>query len=170
MSARLVSATLGTLVLPFWPDAITRKPPTRVWTQQERPGRAPLLLATGLTLAEYQVSYVCRDVDIRVSVAAHVALLELMAASGEPVTWMAQDTDRGLYHLTDVSIAEVRNAPNGDPATVDVSATLTQAAQATSSVGPVPSAPTPAPVAQKAAATKKKAKSKKRLSGVSGTA
>lgn len=168
MSARLVSATLGTLVLPWWPDAITRTPARRQWADTERPGRAPLLLPTGLSLAEYQLSYLVRSSDLRASVAEHVALLERMADSKEPVALLLQDTDRGLFHLTELSIAEVAHAANGDPSSVDVSATLRAASQATVSVGPVPAAPTPPPVAQKAA--KGKRSKKRRLTGVSGTA
>ena len=157
--AWLVSATLGPLALPYWPDAVTRNPGRRVWSETERPGRAPLLLATGSTLAEYQLSYLVRDRDLRVPVSAHVDLLERMAASDEPVALVMGDSSRGMFHLTELSIAEVRHAGTGEPSSVDVSATLRQASEATISVGPVPAAPTPAPVVK---ATKKKTTKKKK--------
>lgn len=157
----MVSASLGVLALPLWPSAVTLKPAGRVWSQTERPGRSPLLLSTGATLAEYQVSYLARAGSLSVSMADHAAALCALVQSEEPVSLLLGDTDRGLFHLTDLSIAELAHAADGSPSSLDVSATLVQASEGTVAVGPVPAAPTPAATV---AATRGSG-----LSGLSGT-
>lgn len=158
--ARLVSATLGVLALPWWPETVTRTPGRRTWAETARPGRAPLLLADEATLAEYQLSYLVRGLDLRGSVAAHVDLLERMAASEVPVSLLLGDTDRGLFHLTELSVVEVQHAASGEPSVVDVSVSLRQASEATVAVGPVPAAPTAPAVVKKTKKTLKGTKGK----------
>lgn len=138
MSAALVCPGVGTLILPWWPDTITRSGGGRTWAETARPGDIPLLLPEGTALEEYQISYLARPRDLRSSVADHVGLLREMQASTTPVTLMLEQTNRGLFHLTDVSIAEINHTTSGEPAAVDVSATLKQASDATVNVGPVP--------------------------------
>lgn len=138
MSAALVCQGVGTLVLPWWPDVITRSGNTRTWTEQTRPGRTPLLLSDGLALPEYQVSYLLRTGDLAESVADHIALLDAIATSETPVTLMLEGTNRGLFHVTEVSVAEVTHTTSGEPSSADISATLKAASDATINVGTIP--------------------------------
>lgn len=138
MSAALICPGVGTLVLPWWPETITRSGRLRTWSETARPGDLPLLLSDGMALEEYQISYLARSADLDEPVTEHVATLHAIAASLSPVSLLLEQTNRGLFHLTELSIAEVAHATTGDPTAVDVSATLKQASEATVNVGPVP--------------------------------
>lgn len=129
---------VGTLRLPWWPASITRNGLSRSWTEVERPGRTPLLLAAGRILDEYEISYVARDADLAVSVADHVALLTVIARSKTPTQLTLAGDARGLFHVTNLSVVEIDHTAGGRPANVDVSLTLKRASDATVNVGPVP--------------------------------
>lgn len=138
MSATLVCPGVGTLVLPWWPDTVTRSGNTRNWSETARPGRTPLLLSDGLNLPEYQVSYLVRTRDLSESVADHLALLDAIATSEVPVMLVLEGSNRGLFHLTEVSVSEVSHTTTGEPSSADVSATLKAASDASINIGPVP--------------------------------
>lgn len=163
MSASLVCQGVGTLVLPWWPDTVTRSGGIRQWTEQGRPGDYPLLLSEGLSLEEYQISYLARGRDLRESVSAHMELLDRIKVSEIPVVLMLEGSNRGLFHLTEVSVAESTHNTAGEPTSCDVSATLKRASEATVNVGPIPAKKNTMP-----ASKKKKAKKKAKGSGSAG--
>lgn len=159
MTARLVCQGVGTLTLPWWPETISRSGGTRAWTEQTRPGATPLLLSDGINLDEYQISYLARGRDLTTPMAEHLALLDAIKVSDTPVTLMLGGSNRGLFHLTDVSVVEVLHNADGVPTSCDVSATLRRASDATVNVGPIRRKKHKMPAKKKKKA-KKKAKKK----------
>lgn len=159
--ALLYCPGVATLVLPWWPTEVGRTPRSRVWVEQERPGRAPLLLTTGETLAEYRLSFLLRHTDIAQSVQSWVDAFEAIAASDVPVALVMGASDRGLFQLVGPDMQEVAHADDGTPSAVDVSATLKRASRATVNVGLVPTVRNEnpnTPPAKKAKARKRKGK------------
>ena len=136
--ARLRHRKAGTLRLPWWPSDVTWTMPTRQWSESPRVGRQPLLLADGVGLAEYRLSFVLRAQDGKTDIVADLRLLAEMAASTIPTQLLLADRPVGHYRITDVSVVEVRHDTAGRVTVADVSCTLRQASDASpAKVGPV---------------------------------
>lgn len=145
----LVCPGVGTLVLPWWPEQLPRSGGGRTWSEVSRPGRTPLLVSDGLSLVEYQVSYLLREVDSTIPVTEHLAMLDALAATDQAMVLMAGDTNRGLFHLSEPSVVEVLHTEAGECTVADVSCTLKQASDAVVNLGPVPTRPNPMPESKK---------------------
>ena len=156
MAATLIAPGLGTLVLPFWPEGIDGTPSGQTWTERARPGRAPLLLPEGLTLEERRLDYIARTRDLAQPIEEHLDLLRAIRVTQTPVTLMLEQSGRGLWHMTELSIVEVLHNRAGQVTSAEVSVTLRQASDATVNVGPLPRVTHPMPEAKKKKNKRKK--------------
>lgn len=135
-NARIACPGVGTLDLPWWPQ-VSRSGFARTWSEIPRPGGYPLMVSDGVGLAQYVVSYLARDRDMTVSITEHLDLLRQISQSDKAVTFWLGTSNRGQYHVTEVSIEELFHTPTGWPTAADVSFTLKKASTWTVNVGPI---------------------------------
>lgn len=140
--AILVAAPVR-VVLPWWPEDITWGSLAQTWSEQQRPGRAPLLLKEGQTNPEINLGFVASNKDTMTvgdggSVQQLLANLQLMALRDVPVQLLLSARDTGRWRVTDLSVTELDHAVNGEPTKADVSMVLKFAQDAAAPIGPVP--------------------------------
>ena len=139
--ARLIGAS-ATVVLPWWPNDIEFAALSYVWTEQPRPGRAPLLLLDSRTLPEVQIGFMLAArptayVDDAASIAPIVTQLRTLETDLAPVQLMLASRDLGRWRILDLSITELDHGRDGSPLRADVSMTLKIAQDASAPIGPV---------------------------------
>lgn len=139
--ARLIGAGI-TVILPWWPDEVAWNQMAYAWGEQNRPGRAPLLLLENQTLPEVQVGFILayrstRFVEDAASIQPTLNDLRNIAISKEPAQLMLAARDTGRWRVTDFSYTELEWAAEGSPIRAEVSLTLKRAQDAAAPVGPV---------------------------------
>lgn len=140
--ARLICGAI-TVTLPWWPDEIAWNTMAYSWTEQPRPGRAPLLLQEARTLPEISIGFVLafkptNFVFDAPSIQPTINDLRAIATSETPTQLMLAARDTGRWRITDFAITELDHAPEGSPIRADVSMTLKRAQDAAAPIGPVP--------------------------------
>jgi hypothetical protein len=141
--AKLICGGL-TATLPWWPDEIAWSEIAESWTEQTRPGRAPLLLKETSTLPEVSVGFIASTRDQTMqgdggSIQPMLDTLSEMASSDTPVQLLLGSNDQGRFRIIDLSYTELDHAPNGEPSKVEVSLVLKTAQDASAPIGPIPS-------------------------------
>lgn len=139
--ARLIGSGI-TVILPWWPDEVAWSQMAYAWGEQNRPGRAPLLLLENQTLPEVQVGFILAYrstlfVEDAPSIQPTLNDLRAIAISGEPAQLMLAARDTGRWRVTDFSYTELEWAAEGSPIRAEVSLTLKRAQDAAAPVGPV---------------------------------
>ena len=139
--ARLICAGI-TVILPWWPDEVAWNQMAYAWGEQNRPGRAPLLLLEAQTLPEVQIGFILayrsnRFVEDAASIQPTLDALRKTAVSGQPAQLMLAARDTGRWRVTDFSYTELEWAAEGSPLRAEVSLTLKRAQDAAAPVGPV---------------------------------
>lgn len=140
--ARLICAGL-TAVLPWWPEEITWSQLAQTWSEQQRPGRAPLLLKEAQTLPEISIGFVAANKDTTFvgdggSVLPLMKTLDQMAKSQTPVQLMLAARDAGRFRITDYSVTELDHDSAGNPIKAEISLLIKRAQDASAPIGPVP--------------------------------
>lgn len=142
---RLTSSRLGTVVLPWWPDEIAWGSMAATYEEQERPGRLPLLLRSGVGLEELRIGTVVRPRDLEGSgtgaatsptVASILDTLRGMSRAIMPITVSIAGRSSS-YRMTDLGITEIEWDSAGNPLAAEISITLKAASEAVVPVGPV---------------------------------
>jgi hypothetical protein len=137
--------SVGTVVLPWWPDEIATSNIAGVYETQERPGRSPLLLRSGDSLYEMRVGCIVTVADVETSdhtVAQVLDALATMATIDSPVTVKLANRS-GRYRVTDLGITELDWDKAGSVLSAEVSMTLVVASEAVIPVGPIKKKPRP---------------------------
>lgn len=140
--ARLICGST-TVVLPWWPDEVSWNAMAYSWSEQARPGRAPLLLQEAKTLPEISLGFILAykpttyvgDAD---SVQPVINDLREIATSDTPAQLMLAARDTGRWRVTDFAVTELDHAAEGSPLRAEVSMTLKRAQDASAPIGPVP--------------------------------
>lgn len=139
---KLTTDRIGSIVLPWWPDEIAWANMTATYAEQERPGRAPLLLRQGVGLEELRIGTVIRPADVEgagstgVAVSQILDTLRLMSRAVAPCTASIAGRS-GSYRITDLGIVELEWGADGHPIVAEVSMTLVRASDAAVPVGPI---------------------------------
>lgn len=140
--ARLICGAT-TVILPWWPDEIAWNTMAYSWTEQPRPGRAPLLLQDAKTLPEISLGFVLAYkpttfvADAR-SIQPVINDLRTIATSETPAQLMLAARDTGRWRVTDFAVTELDHATEGSPIRAEISMTLKRAQDASAPIGPVP--------------------------------
>lgn len=134
--ARLVCGAI-TAVLPWWPDEIAWSAFAQSWSEQNRPGRLPLLVKEAWTLPEVAIGFIASDRPSG-STASLLGSLQQIAASDTPVQLMLASRELGRWRMTDLSYTELEHAVSGEPTRAEVSLTLKRAMDASAPIGPLP--------------------------------
>lgn len=135
--ARLFAPTIGTVVLPWWPDEIASSNLAGIYETQERPGRTPLLLRSGDPLPEIRIGcIVSTESAQRGNVQRTLTYLGRLARTRVPVT-LKLASRAGRYRITDLGVTELDWDREGNPSSAEVSMTLISASDAAVPVGPV---------------------------------
>lgn len=135
--ARLFAPTIGTVVLPWWPDEISGSNLAGIYETQERPGRTPLLLRSGDPLPEVRIGCVVSTAAAdRGNVQRTLTYLGRMSRTRATVT-LKLASRAGRYRVTDLGITELDWDKVGNPSSAEVSMTLISASDAAVPVGPV---------------------------------
>jgi phage protein U len=134
--ARLICGVVSA-TLPWWPDEISWNALAQEWSEQKRPGRAPMLVKEAQTLPELAIGFIASD---RPSGTADTLLTALrsMAASATPVQLMLASRELGRWRVTDLAYTELEHAVSGVPIRAEVSLTLKRAMDASAPIGPLP--------------------------------
>ena len=135
--ARLRCPGLGglTVELPWWPTDVSRTLSTRTVNDLERPDRLPLSVPSALVPDDYSIGYTARQRDWRDPIADHIADLEKIAKTKNPVQLILADQTMGLYRVDSASLTILEFAENGQPSVADVQLTLKRASDAVVNVG-----------------------------------
>lgn len=135
--AELSCKGVGTLKLPWWPSDIENSGLGPLYTEQNRPGRAPLLLRDSRALPVIRVAFTLGKAP-EDSVESDIALLRKMAnGTRVPVTLTLAGVSRKDYRITDLSIAERDWTSTGAVSVADVDMTLTKVSDGAAPIGPV---------------------------------
>lgn len=137
--------SVGTVVLPWWPDEIATSNIAGVYETQDRPGRAPLLMRSGDALYEVRIGCIVTVSDVETSdhtVAQVLDALATMATINAPVTVKIASRS-GRYRITDLGITELDWDKAGSVLSAEVSLTLTTSSDAVIPVGPIKRKPRP---------------------------
>ena len=139
---RLSAPTLGTVVLPWWPDEIAQGNLAGVYEEQLRPGRRPLLLRSGDSLPELRIGCIVSTTAAEGpgNVANVLTALRAMAKAKKPVT-LKLASRSARYRVTDLGITELDWDSEGRPSSAEVSLTLLSASDAAVPVGPIKKKP-----------------------------
>lgn len=129
-------------VLPWWPEEISWSALAQSWSEQQRPGRAPLLLKEGSTLPEMTIGFIAANrattyVGDGGSVHGLLKTINLMAISDTPVQMMLASREAGRFRITDYAITELEHDTAGNPTRAEVSLTVKHAMDAAAPIGPV---------------------------------
>lgn len=140
---RLSAPSVGTVVLPWWPDEVATSNIAAVYEEQQRPGRTPLLLRSGSSLHEVRIGCIVSVSNPEVTddnVANVLDGLATLATVASPVSVkMASRTAQ--YRITDLGITELDWDETGAPIAAEVSLTLVTASDASVPVGPIKKKP-----------------------------
>ncbi len=134
--AVLACEGVGTLNLPWWPSDFEVSGLAPAYTQQTRPGRAPLLLRETDTLPEIRMSFTLGTAP-EVSADVEASLLSRMAKAKQPVTLTLAARGRGKFRITELTFVEVDWTSLGSTSVYDVDMTLTRVSDAVIPIGPV---------------------------------
>lgn len=131
-----------TVALPWWPDEIAWASLAQSWSEQQRPGRAPLLLKDAQTMPEISLGFILANRDTIFvgdggSVLPIMQNLDSMAKSDIPVQLMLATRDAGRFRITDLSVTELEHDANGQPVRAEVSMTIKRSSDAAAPIGPV---------------------------------
>lgn len=140
--AKLICGGL-TVTLPWWPDEISWASLAQSWSEQQRPGRAPLLLKDAQTMPEISLGFMLSNRDTNFvgdggSILQTMKDLDSMAKSDLPVQLMLAARDAGRFRITDLSITELDHNSTGEPLTAEVSMTIKRSTSVAAPIGPVP--------------------------------
>jgi len=124
------------ITLPWWPGAIEWEDLADTWTQQNRPGRDPLLLRSSRRLPTVRMD-VTLGTDYRVSTDGTIQGLRTMARSKKPIALWLGSVNRGSWRLTDLTVDEREWAGDGSASLADVEIILTKLSDAAIAIGPV---------------------------------
>lgn len=135
---RISAPTIGTVVLPWWPDEIAESNLAGIYEQQARPGRRPLLLRSGSPLPELRIGCIVSttSADTPGSVAGVLAALRTLALARKPVD-VKLASRSAAFRITDLGISELDWDTDGQPSSAEVSLTLVSASDAAVPVGPI---------------------------------
>lgn len=145
LQVRLSAPSVGTVVLPWWPDDVATSNIAGVYETQERPGRTPLLLRAADSLYEVRIGCVVSISNPEVSddnVATILDGLSTLATIESPVA-VKMASRSGQYRITDLGITELDWDETGSPTSAEVSLTLVTASDAVVPVGPIKRKPRP---------------------------
>ena len=137
--------SVGTVVLPWWPDEIASSNIAGVYETQERPGRAPLLLRSADSLYEVRIGCIVTVADVETAnhtVAQVLDALATMATIDAAVTVKLANRS-ARYRITDLGITELDWDRAGSVLSAEVSLTLIVASEAVIPIGPIKSKPRP---------------------------
>lgn len=139
---RLSAPSLGTVVLPWWPDEIAGANLAGIYEEQLRPGRRPLFLRQGDPLPELRIGCVVSTTAAERpgNVNNVLAALRRMAVAAKPVT-VKLASRSARYRVTDLGITELDWDNRGRPSSAEVSLTLISASDAAVPVGPIKKKP-----------------------------
>lgn len=140
--ARLICGGL-TAILPWWPEEIAWSQLAQVWTEQQRPGRAPLLLKEAQTLPEISIGFIAANRDTLFlgdggSILPLMKTLDAMAKSETPVQLMLATRDAGRFRVADYSVTELDHDTSGNPTKAEISLVIKRAQDASAPMGPIP--------------------------------
>lgn len=132
------------VVLPWWPEDISWSSAAPTWSEQQRPGRAPLLLKEAEQLPEIAIGFILANrattyANDGGSVLPMMETLGQMAKSDTPVQLMLAARESGRYRITDLSVTELEHDTAGQPTKAEVSMTIKRAQDAAAPIGPVSS-------------------------------
>lgn len=135
---RLTAPTIGTVVLPWWPDEISSAALAGIYEPIDRPGRTPLLLRSGDPLPEVRIGCIVttQNTGEDGNVEAVLAGVRAMALVKKPVKLKIASRS-ARYRVTDLGITELDWDATGLPSSAEVSMTLTVASDAVVPVGPI---------------------------------
>lgn len=135
---RITAPTVGTVVLPWWPDDISLDGLAGIYETQDRPGRAPLLLRSADPLPELRVGCIVstKNMGAPGNVSKTLIALRRMAVVKKPVT-VKLASRSGRYRFTELGITELEWDRNGQPSSAEVSMTFTRESDAAIPVGPI---------------------------------
>jgi hypothetical protein len=139
---RLAAPTIGTVVLPWWPDEVAESNLAGIYEEQLRPGRRPLFLRSGDPLPELRIGCIVSTTSAEGpgNVATVLQGLRRMAVAKKPVT--ARLASRSArYRVSDLGITELDWDPKGEPTSAEVSLALVAASDAAVPVGPIKKKP-----------------------------
>lgn len=140
--ARLICGGL-TATLPWWPEEIAWSQLAQTWAEQQRPGRAPLLLKEGQTLPEISIGFMVANRDSTFvgdggTVLPLMQAIDKMAKSQTPVQLMLAARDAGRFRITDYSMTELDHDSSGNPIKAEIALVIKRAQDASAPIGPVP--------------------------------
>lgn len=127
---------VGTLTLPWWPSDFELSGLAPAYTQQNRPGRAPLLLRETDTLPAIRMTFTL-GTSPEVSADAEASLLSKMAKAKQPTTLTLASRGRGKFRITELSMVEADWTSAGATSLYEVDMTLTRISDAALPIGPV---------------------------------
>lgn len=131
------------VTLPWWPTSLEWTALTGSWTEQPRPGRAPLLLKeanqlpelnVGCILATKSTTYVGDGGTVQPTISA----LRRIAASDTPAQLMLATRDTGRWRVIDLQYSELDHDAAGNVTKAELSMTLKRAQDAAAAIGPIP--------------------------------
>lgn len=134
---RLICPSIGTLVLPWWPEEIENSGWAAGWAETERPGRAPILTRSSDPLPSLRIPFTLRASSPDQSMRTAVDLVRSLAAAKPVVQLMLGQSDRGQWRIVEAAASETDWAANGEPSVVDVILQLRAASNAADPVGPI---------------------------------
>lgn len=139
---RISAPTVGTVVLPWWPDEIASANLAGVYEEQARPGRTPLLLRSGDPLPELRIGCIVSttSADKPGNVGQIMSGLRRLALAKKPVA-VKLASRSAQYRMTDLGITELDWDADGEPSSAEVSLTLMSASDAAVPVGPIKKKP-----------------------------
>lgn len=132
-----------TVTLPWWPSTIEWTALSGTWMEQQRPGRAPLLLKEasqlpelhiGCTIASKSTTFVGDGGTVQPTISA----LRRITASATPAQLMLATRDTGRWRVTEFGYTELDHDTVGNVTKVEVSITLKRAQDAAAAIGPIP--------------------------------
>jgi hypothetical protein len=136
---RLSAPSVGTVVLPWWPDEISSSNLASVYEEQARPGRTPLLLRSGEPLHEVRIGCIVSVTNSEwadENVANVLDGLATLATVEAPIA-LKLASRSSQYRISDLGITELDWDETGAPTSAEVSLTLISASDAAVPVGPI---------------------------------
>ena len=139
--ASLVCGSLS-IVLPWWPTEIGWSQLAYSWSEQARPGRAPLLLQEAQTLPEITLGFILASkpatyLSQSAGIQGELDTLRAISTSDTPAQLMLAARDTGRWRVIDLSYTEIDHAAEGSPIRAEVSVTLKRAKDAAAPIGPI---------------------------------
>lgn len=125
--------------LPFAPVDVEHTPRQRAWSQQERPGRAPLLLDDGTTLATMRWTPLVAQLDVETSIEGLIDRLQKLVAGRDRVRVAGMSRrERGPWVLTGLTYTVLARQQGTNAITqARLTLTFTEPSSANPRLGPV---------------------------------